>query len=42
MFLKSLDTSEPPEVFAGRVKRLHDHGYAATARYVAEALEKKA
>lgn len=33
--------AQPPEVFAGTVKRLHDHGYAATARYVAEALEKK-
>lgn len=34
--------AQPPEVFAGTVKRLHEHGYAATARYVAEALEKKA
>lgn len=33
--------AQAPEVFAGTVKRLHDHGYAATARYVAEALEKK-
>lgn len=34
--------AQPPEVFSGTVRRLHDHGYAATARYVAEALERKA
>lgn len=34
--------AQPPEVFAGTVKRLHDHGYAATARLIAAALEKKA
>ena len=32
---------QPPEVLAGTVKRLHDHGYAATAAYVAAALERK-
>lgn len=33
--------AQPQEVFAGTVRRLHDHGYAATARYVAEALKGK-
>ncbi len=34
--------AQPPEVLAGTVKRLHDLGYASTARYIAEALVKKA